>query len=148
MTRVVDGDTIEVMIEGRREGPGSGATEVGVVYSVRLIGIDAPESVAPNSPVECFGREAAQAAQALLEGSVVRLVRDVGDTDRYGRLLRYVYMRDEMANARLVLNGYASAYHYPPDTRHSAVFNALEETARAESRGMWGVCEPQGIPSP
>ena len=147
VTRVVDGDTIEVIIEDKAEGPGSGGTEPGITYSVRLIGIDTPESVAPHSRVECFGREASQAADALLAGARVRLVKDVEDTDRFGRLLRYVYLRDEMANARLVLNGYAAAYAYPPDTRHSEMFEMLEEAARADSRGMWGACGQEEVSS-
>src|SRR5688572_11388251 len=113
--RVVDGDTIEVQITERVEGPGAGQTRVGAIYDVRLTGIDTPESVKPGTPVECFGKEASAAARALLDGQEIRLVKDVEDTDRYDRLLRYVYLGDEMANARLVVNGYAHAYTYPPN---------------------------------
>ena len=76
-------------------------------YDIRLLGIDTPESVKPDSPVECFGPEASDAATALLEGREVRLVDDVEEVDGYGRLLRYVYVEEELANARLVANGYA-----------------------------------------
>jgi micrococcal nuclease len=137
VTRVVDGDTIEVRITGRADGPGAGDTRVGGSYDVRLIGIDTPESVKPNSPVECFGREASAAAKALLEGSDVRLVKDVEETDRYDRLLRYVYLGHELANARLVVNGYAAAYTYPPNVRHSELFVALQREASREQRGLW-----------
>jgi micrococcal nuclease len=146
VTRVVDGDTIEVRIDERAEGPGSGATELGFAYDVRLVGIDAPESVAPHSPVECFGRESSDAAEALLEGADVRLVKDVEDKDHYGRLLRYVYLRDEMANARLVLNGYAAAYPYPPNIRHSELFVQLEREARENDRGLWSSDNCDGEP--
>jgi micrococcal nuclease len=137
VTRVVDGDTIEVKITGRVDGPGAGDTRVGGSYDVRLIGIDTPESVKPNSPVECFGREASAAAKALLEGSDVKLVKDVEETDRYARLLRYVYLGHELANARLVVNGYAAAYTYPPNVRHSELFVALQREASREQRGLW-----------
>jgi micrococcal nuclease len=137
VTRVVDGDTIEVEITGRVDGPGAGLAAVSHEYDVRLIGIDTPESVKPGSPVECFGREASAATKALLDGLTVRLVKDVEETDRYDRLLRYVYFGDEMSNARLVANGYASAYTYPPNVRHADLFVQLEREARENDRGLW-----------
>ena len=137
VTRVVDGDTIEVEVTELVDGPSIGMTTVGETYDVRLIGIDTPESVKPGSPVECFAKEASAATTALLEGQQVRLVKDVEDTDRYDRLLRYVYIGDEMANARLVTNGYATAYTYPPNVRHSELFVQLEREAREGTRGLW-----------
>jgi micrococcal nuclease len=137
VTRVVDGDTIEVTITATTSGPGAGAAAIGQEYDVRLIGIDTPESVKPGTPVECFAREASAAAKALLLGQEVRLVKDVEETDRYERLLRYVYIEDEMANARLVANGYAFAYTYPPNVRWSELFVELEREARENDRGLW-----------
>ncbi|HYI44324.1 MAG TPA: thermonuclease family protein [Actinomycetota bacterium] len=137
ITRVVDGDTIEVEIISRTPGPGAGEAQIGPIYDVRLIGIDTPESVDPNSPIECFGKEASAAARALLDGQTVRLVVDVEEADRYDRLLRYVYIGEEMANARLVANGYAFAYTYPPSVRHSELFVQLERDARENDRGLW-----------
>ena len=137
VTRVVDGDTVEVDITGRNEGVGIGAARSGDSYDVRLIGIDTPESVKPGSPVECFGRESSAALKALIEGSEVRLVKDVEEVDGYQRLLRYVYLGDEMANARLVANGYAHAYTYPPNVRWSELFVQLEREARENDRGLW-----------
>lgn len=137
VVRVVDGDTIVVRIDRRSDGPGAGVAEVGQEYPVRLIGIDTPESVRPGTPVECFGREASSAAKALLEDRTVRLVKDVEEADRYDRLLRYVYIEEEMANARLVANGYATAYTYPPNVRHSELFVQLEREAREGNRGLW-----------
>jgi micrococcal nuclease len=137
VTRVVDGDTIEAEITAVSPGPGAGDTETGTTYDIRLIGIDTPETVDPNSPVECFGKEASSATKALLEGQDVRLVKDVEESDRYDRLLRYVYIGDEMANARLVANGYAFAYTYPPSVRHSELFVTLERDARDNNRGLW-----------
>ena len=146
VTRVVDGDTIEVRITARVDGPGAGEARIGGSYDVRLIGIDTPESVKPNSPVECFGREASAAAKALLEGSDVRLVKDVEETDRYDRLLRYVYLGHELANARLVVNGYAAAYTYPPNVRHADLFVALQREASQEQRGLWSPQTCSGKP--
>lgn len=137
VVRVVDGDTIVVRIDERIDGAGAGLAEPGQEHPVRLIGIDTPESVRPGTPVECFGREASSAAKALLEGAAVRLVKDVEEADRYDRLLRYVYIGEEMANARLVVNGYASAYTYPPNIRHSRLFVQLEREARESDRGLW-----------
>jgi len=137
VTRIVDGDTVEVRITERSDGPRAGRAEIGDTYRVRLIGIDTPESVKPGSPVECFGTEASAAAKALLGGQTVTLVKDVEEADGYGRLLRYVYLGEEMVNARLVLNGYASAYTYPPNVRHSELFVALEREAREGDRGLW-----------
>src|SRR5918994_3963027 len=90
--RVVDGDTLVVRITGRTDGPGAGEAVVGRSYRVRLIGIDTPESVDPRRPVECFGREAGSALSALVGDRTVRLVKDMEETDRYDRLLRYAYM--------------------------------------------------------
>lgn len=137
VTRVVDGDTIEATITSIEPGPGAGQTQVGQSYDIRLTGIDTPESVKPNSPVECFATEASAATKALLEGQEVRLIKDVEDTDRFDRLLRYVYLEDEMANARLVANGYAHAYTYPPNVRHSRLFVQMEREAREGGRGLW-----------
>ena len=146
VTRIVDGDTIEVEILGQVPGPGMGGTQIGGVYKVRLIGIDTPETVDPDSPVECFGKEASAATKALLDGADVRMVKDVEDTDRYERLLRYVYLGDEMGNARLVANGYALAYTYPPSIRHSELFVQLEREAREHDRGLWAsdACDGAG----
>ena len=143
---VVDGDTIEVEVTSVSPGPGAGEARVGEEYTVRLIGIDTPESVKPNSPVECFGKESSAAAGALLFGAAVRLVKDVEETDRYGRLLRYVYIGEETANGRLVVNGYAHAYTYPPNVRHSNLFVQLEREARENGRGLWSTqgCDGQG----
>jgi micrococcal nuclease len=129
VVRVVDGDTIEVEIEGE-------------TYKVRYIGIDTPETVDPRRPVGCFGEEASAANKALVEGLIVGLEGDVSDTDRFGRLLRYVWLdSQEMVNALLVRDGYAQASAYPPDVRYQEFFDGLEAEARSAERGLWGaVC--------
>ena len=148
VTRVVDGDTIEVRILERNDGPGAGQAKIGGVFSVRLVGIDTPESVKPGTPVQCFAKEASGAAQAMLEGAEVTLVKDVEETDRYDRLLRYVYLGEEMVNARLVLNGYAKVYTYPPNVRHSKLFVMLQREARATDAGLWGPNTCNGTTEP
>lgn len=125
MVRVVDGDTIVVGIGGARG------------TKVRLIGIDTPERD------ECFYRAATMKMRSLVEGKRVRLVRDVSETDRFGRLLRYVYIGDVFVNAAMVSEGFASAATYPPDVAHAIGFVRLERAARAAKRGLWaGGCSP------
>jgi micrococcal nuclease len=135
--RVVDGDTIDVAITGRVDGPGAGLALIGHTYRVRFLGIDTPETVKPDTPVQCYGHQASAATKALLNGQDVRLVKDVEETDQYDRLLRYVYIGDEMANARLVANGYAYVLTYPPNVRHEDLFVQLARQARRSDAGLW-----------
>lgn len=124
VVRVVDGDTIE--LEG-------GAR-------VRYIGIDTPETVNPNTTVECFGQEASNKNKELVEGKDVKLEKDVSETDKYGRLLRYVYVDDIFVNDYLVRQGYANASSYPPDVKYQDQFRQAETEARENIRGLWGIC--------
>jgi len=125
VVRVIDGDTIEVEIDGRE-------------YRLRYIGIDAPETVKDNTPVEWMGPEASAANGALVKGEVVYLEKDVSDTDRYGRLLRYVFLADgTFVNGELVRQGYAQAITYPPDVKYQKLLRALEREARDAGRGLW-----------
>ena len=137
VVRVVDGDTIEVEVDGE-------------TYKVRYIGIDTPETVDPRRPVGCFGEEASAANRALVEGLIVGLEEDVSDTDTFGRLLRYVWLNSqEMVNAILVRDGYAQASAYPPDVRYQEFFDGLEAGARSAGRGLWGpVCLETSAPTP
>jgi micrococcal nuclease len=128
--RVVDGDTIIVRIGGRRE-------------RVRLLGIDTPESVKPDTPVQCFALAASARTKALLPpGTAVRLVRDVDLRDQYGRLLAYVYRaRDGLfVNLALVREGYAVTYTFPPNVAHADELRAAAADARAAGRGLWSAC--------
>jgi micrococcal nuclease len=130
VTRVVDGDTVAVRIAGRTE-------------KVRLIGIDTPESVKPNTPVQCFAREASARTKALLpSGTAVRLERDVEQRDRYGRLLAYVYRASDglFVNLTLAREGYAVPYTFPPNVAHARDFVAAADTARTQARGLWRSC--------
>src|SRR4051812_441640 len=129
--RVVDGDTIVVRLER------GGARE-----RVRYIGIDTPESVKPDTPVQCYAKAAARANARLVAGRRVRLVPDVEGRDRFGRLLAYVYRLDDdrFVNAALVRGGFAQTLTIPPNVRHAARFRALATQARRAHRGLWAAC--------
>ena len=101
---------------------------------MRYIGIDAPEI---HPQLEALGAEAWQANRQLVEGKEVRLERDVSETDRYGRLLRYVYVDKIMVNAELVRRGLAVAKSYPPDTKYQDLLEEMERQARMAGKGMW-----------
>lgn len=134
VVRVIDGDTIDVSFDGR-------------VYRVRYIGMDTPETVNPNTPVECMGKEASAANARMVGGQTVRLEKDISETDRYGRLLRYVYVGDLFVNAELVRLGYAQVSTFPPDVRYQNLFLQLQSEARNAGRGLWGGCiEPTQPP--
>ena len=123
--RVIDGDTIRVRVQGKQ-------------YTVRLIGVDTPETKHPTQAVQFFGREASAFTKAALEGKTVLLAKDrTGDTvDRYGRLLRYVLLDGDNFNARLIREGYAHAYRLFPFSKRKE-FIQLEEQARREGIGLW-----------
>ena len=123
--RVIDGDTIRVRHQGNS-------------YTVRLIGVDTPETKHPTKAVQHFGREASAFTKAHLEGKIVALARDrTGDTvDRYGRLLRYVLLDGDNFNARLIREGYAHAYRRFPFSKRIE-FIQLEEQARRRGIGLW-----------
>jgi micrococcal nuclease len=130
VVRVVDGDTIVASIDERRE-------------TVRLIGIDTPESVKPDSPVECFGQEAsAYTASVLPEGTSIRIERDVEARDDYDRLLAYVYRADDglFVNLDIVRQGYAAVLTFPPNVAHAPEFVGAAREAEADSRGLWSAC--------
>lgn len=134
--RVVDGDTIDVLIGGRRE-------------TVRLIGIDTPESVAPTRPVQCFGKEASRHLEAMLPaGTEITLVRDVEARDVYQRLLGYVVRSDDslFVNLELVAAGYAAVLNYPPNDHYADVLSRAEADAVAADRGLWGHCGGPDVP--
>ena len=119
VTRVIDGDTIELSNGDR----------------VRYIGIDTPEKDI------CYFQEASQKNSELVLNKQVKLEKDVSETDRYGRLLRYVYIDNIFVNELLVREGYANASSYPPDVKYQEVFTLAEQEARTHAKGLWGsVC--------
>jgi micrococcal nuclease len=127
VTRVIDGDTVEVRIDGRED-------------EVRYIGIDTPETVKPGTPVQCFGPQASALNHRLVEGRTVRLVFGRERRDVYGRLLAYVFVGGEFVNARLVRLGYARTLTIPPNVAHAGLFHRLARSAGREGRGLWGAC--------
>lgn len=131
--RAVDGDTIEVEIEGES-------------YKVRYIGIDTPELHHPTKPVGYYAQEAYEKNRELVEGQTVFLEKDVSETDRYGRLLRYVYVGDVFVNAYLVQQGYAQVSTYPPDIKYQERFLELQREARDAGRGLWGPVQTPASP--
>lgn len=117
---IVDGDTIDVEIGEQ-------------IFRVRYIGMNTPEVGQPCAD------EATAKNSELLSGKMVTLVKDVSETDQYGRLLRYVYVGDIFVNAELVRQGYANAATYPPDVAHADLFVQLEAEARTAGRGCWAL---------
>ena len=134
VTDVVDGDTIEVLLSDGGE------------EDVRYIGIDTPESVKPDSPVECGGPLAAKVNEQLVGGRLVLLKFDEEERDRYGRLLAYVYLphaegkRDLLVKAELVKRGLARTLEIEPNTALAELFAALQASAGRAGRGLWGNC--------
>jgi micrococcal nuclease len=127
VTRVVDGDTVEVDLDGQTE-------------DVRYIGVDTPETVKPGEPVECFGPQASSFNHRLVEGRRVRLVFGVERRDDYGRLLAYVYLGDRFVNAELIRRGLARTLTIPPNDRFAARLKRLEIAAARAGRGLWSGC--------
>lgn len=139
VTRVIDGDTLDVAVGGE-------------TLRVRIIGVDTPETKDPNSPVMCYGAEATAKTQELVDraGGNVILEKDVSETDRYGRYLRYVWLLhpdgQRMLNYELVAGGYAQVSTYPPDVKYVDLFLEAQRQARDEGRGLWGACGGFGVP--
>lgn len=136
VSRVVDGDTIIVEINGTEE-------------RVRFIGVDTPETKHPKKGVEHFGPEASAFTKEKLDGKIVYLEKDVSDRDRYNRILRYVWLenpgskytdediKEKQFNAILVKEGYAKISTFPPDVKNQDLYKELEKEAREKERGLW-----------
>lgn len=127
IVRVVDGDTARINLNGVQE-------------TVRLIGLNTPETVAPNRPVECFGAEASRRAHELLDGQFMYFeTDDTQDTrDRYGRLLGYLWSEDgRLFNMQMIVEGYAYEYTYNVPYKYQSQFKAAQREAEAGERGLW-----------
>lgn len=130
--KVIDGDTLVIFMDGKN-------------VTIRLIGIDTPETVDPRKPVQCFGKEASKKAKQILSDTEVRIELDPsqGELDKYGRLLAYVYVpanvRPEgiLVNEYLISEGYAHEYTYNIPYKYQKDFQAAETTAREQNRGLW-----------
>ncbi len=124
VTRVIDGDTIE--LQGGQ--------------MVRYIGIDAPETVHPEKGVQCYGPEASNRNKQFVEGKFVELLKGIENEDKYGRLLRYVFVDGVFVNAELVAEGYARQSGYGEERRFQQVFVQLEQYSMSKNRGLWSSC--------
>ena len=138
VARVVDGDTFEV-------------NTAGAIDTVRVIGIDTPEIADPRKSAECFGAEASNKAKEILSGQKVRLESDPaqGERDKYGRLLRHVFLEDGTNFGLLMIKrGYAYEYGYPVSGKYRAEFQAAQNYAREYYLGLWGdVCRTKIAPN-
>jgi micrococcal nuclease len=139
VVRITDGDTIVVAYGGKE-------------YKVRYIGMDTPETVDPNSPIQWMGPQATAANAALVEGKTVFLEKDVSEVDRFDRLLRYVWLTNGTAwtlvNLELVRQGVASAKSYPPDTKYDALYLVAQTEAHRSALGLWGATPAPPTPAP
>lgn len=139
VVRVVDGDTI-VIDRGRGE------------EKLRYIGVDTPETVHPTKPIEWMGLEASNANKMLVEARQVVLELDVSETDKYGRLLRYVWVRDGDAwtfvNLELLRRGFAQVVTYPPDVKYVELYLEAQREAREAERGLWSADAPAPLATP
>lgn len=129
VSRVVDGDTIDVSIDGK-------------VKRLRLIGINTPEIIDPRKPVECFGVEASNKAKTLLTGKKISLETDdsQGELDKYNRLLRYVFLEDGTnINLLMIKEGYAYEYTYDLPYKYQTEFKNAQKQAEANKAGLWSL---------
>jgi micrococcal nuclease len=134
VSRVIDGDTVEVALRGR-------------TVDVRLIGVDTPETVHPSEPVGCYGPAASDFVTRQLEGQRVLLEFDVERTDQYGRTLAYVWKDGKLFNRVLVERGFAQVTIYPPDDKYEGRLHAAEGRAKRADIGAWGNCPYFGAPA-
>lgn len=135
IARVVDGDTAVIRVNGEER-------------RVRFLGVDTPETVHPNKPVQYYGKEASNFSKESLTGKNVWLEYDASPTDRYGRHLAYIWtsrpksitestMRDSMFNAKLLLGGYAKVMIIKPNGKYADLFRKFEAEAKSSKRGLW-----------
>jgi micrococcal nuclease len=124
VVRVVDGDTVVVRYEGREE-------------RIRLIGVDTPETVHPNKPVEAYGEEAKEYTKKKLEEKDIQIEFDVQERDRYGRLLGYIWVDGLLFNDELLRMGYARVATFPPNVKYVEMFKETEKNAKEKQVGIW-----------
>lgn len=127
VTKVTDGDTITVEVDGKEE-------------KVRLLLVDTPETVHPSKPVQPFGKEASSFAKDTLDGKDIELELDVSERDKYGRLLAYVWVDGQMFNELLLKEGLARvAYVYAPNVKYVDQFREIQDKARKDEKGIWSI---------
>ncbi|WP_246320716.1 thermonuclease family protein [Paenibacillus germinis] len=126
VTKVVDGDTIDVLIGDKKE-------------TVRFVLVDTPETKHPSKPVEPYGPEASKFTTDMLEGKEVKLEKDVSERDKYGRLLMYVWFDDKMVNEQLLEKGLARVAIYQPDVKYVDKFREIQKKAQQAGTGIWSI---------
>lgn len=131
MTRVVDGDTIHVLLDGRDT-------------TIRIIGIDTPEKDGPYTEEECFGREASEYTTRALGGTRIGLEFDVDRTDRFDRTLAHIWVGDELFAEWILRDGFAVLLTIPPNVQHVDRLTAAQAAARDDGAGLWGSCPTGG----
>ncbi len=127
---IVDGDTITISLKGRRD-------------TVRLIGIDTPETKKPSTPIECFGPEATEFLSSLIPpGTILTVHRDVESRDHFGRLLAYVFRHYDglFVNREILYQGFARPLPIAPNITYDREFEVATSQARKEQRGLWKAC--------
>lgn len=136
VTKHIDGDTVYV------------TDSTGKEYKVRFIGVDCPEIKKPNKKEEFYAKNASDYTKSRLLGETIYIEKDVSETDKYDRLLRYVWIevpinrneeevKNKMFNAKLLLEGYAQVMTYPPDVKYLDNFNKFQESAKNKKMGLW-----------
>ena len=144
VARVVDGDTIKIQ-KLENNNP------VGEIDTIRMIGVDTPETVDPRKTVQCFGKEASNWSKTKLTNKIIKLEKDEtqGDRDKYNRLLRYVILDGNNYNKELILNGYGHEYTYNRSGpyKYQKDFKEAEKYARDNKIGLWadGACGEKNI---
>jgi micrococcal nuclease len=128
VVRAVDGDTLEVALD---DGPNE---------TVRLIGVDTPETVKPDTPVQCFGPQASHFEHRTVEGRRVRLLTGVEPRDYYGRLLAYVWIEGRFLEAELLRRGLARVLTFHPNDRFAHRFEVIAQKASKSGKGLWNAC--------
>ncbi len=127
VTRVVDGDTLHVLIDGKKE-------------TIRLLLVDTPETVHPSNAVQPFGAEASNFMKKQLFGEKIQVELGIGERDKYGRLLAYVYHNGQMVNKMLLEKGLARvAYVFEPNTKYVDEFYHIQKQAQREEIGIWSI---------
>ncbi|RMD76969.1 thermonuclease family protein [Candidatus Dojkabacteria bacterium] len=131
VTKVIDGDTIKVK------------NDEGIIQTIRLIGIDAPEMSKNKTKTECYALESKKFLEKVLTGEIVTLEEDLtqGNTDKYQRLLRYVYVDGELINLTLIQKGFAREYTYDAPYKFQFEFIEAEKSAKKNNLGLWGECK-------
>lgn len=122
VSRIIDGDTIEIE-NGQK---------------VRLIGVDTPELDDKDPVKKCYAQKAKEKTQELLENKIIKMERDVSSTDKYQRLLRYIWVDDIFLNDYLVRNGFAMVATFPPDVKYQKQFQQAQQEAMEKKMGFWG----------